>query len=129
MNSLFVKAALPNAFVFLMDYVSGYPPSSFANALVATTDTCVAVGALPDSEGETSIAVVLGAFEPAEKLSLRYEGVLHVKGPYLSLVNAMNQELGSIRFDSANANVQVWTDDPRVPSRIVFVVAPDDKYR
>ena len=118
-----VKLALPHSIVMVMDKVSGNPPTTFAGNLIASTATCVAVGAMSEYDGETTL---LFADEDDPQITslgyLAFDGLVEVQGKEISLVTALNQPLSSLPVQGGHTRVRVWVNDMSEPNRIGIVI-------
>ena len=120
-----VEVQVPNSLLLVMDPVHGVIPESMAGGLVATTDSCLAVGTLSEADGPTTLEVVdVGEFPGvAEGSWVAWEGSLVTSSGQLAVMDVLGQVLAS-RNVGADVIVRLVVNDASEPDRISVVVGP-----
>ncbi len=111
--------APPNALLLVVDHAGGKIPESMHGAAIASTDSCIAVGCKADVDGETEI--VLG---PAREVDPggppAFSGRLATTSGRVSVRTVLGTSLVEMPVSAAETVVQIWTNDPREPDRVVI---------
>jgi hypothetical protein len=68
-----INIAPENSLIFVMDHSVGEVPESMNKQSISYTDTCVAIGTLSASDGETNLILTDEIYNLSEDLSLRFD--------------------------------------------------------
>lgn len=121
MSSL-IQTAVPNSLVLVLDPDTGELPTSLDGRSIAASSTCVAVGAVSEFDGETTVCIGVPSELPRnEGLVLRWEGRLGTSGR-IGILNIYNEVLLEVPAPEA-ACVAIWTNDPDEPDKIWVLVS------
>lgn len=117
-----ITLAPPNSLILIMDQAFGNLPDAMDGQLISSTDSCVAVGTLAESDGTTNIILIENyQAEPDEKMV--FDGTLITPNKELSISDVDNKQLLTIRLTAATVRVQIYVNDPIEPSKIVINIA------
>lgn len=114
----------PYSVILVMDCASGEIPETLNHRLIAATSSCVAVGTLAETDGETTIVLTneIGYPNSDEQLFLKFSGKVAAPGKKLDICTAHLTVIVSIDLTFEMADVQVWANDDCEPDRICIVV-------
>ena len=107
-----VALSPPNAILFVLDRGS--------------QSRCIAVGTKPYVDGETTVTLTTNESEVIEEeLKQCFEGSIETLTGTLSVVTCELAEIVKVNLDeSAKAEVRIFCDDKRSPSRLVIYARP-----
>ena len=115
-----VTLSPPHSIIFIGDPTCSIDvPDDIGSGLVWATDTCVAVGTLAETDGETTIRLAPDFVEPQGDVV--FEGKLRTPGGVVAVHTSAAEMLISIPVGS-EAQVTVWANDAREPD-LLFVRA------
>lgn len=114
-----VKVAPSNSLVLVEDVDGGSPPESLNNALIAATDTCVAIGCLSECDGETEISLRSLA-ELAMDADPNFTGSLLVPTNRLAVRDIYGSILIEAPVAGSSVQLKIWTNHPSEPDRIII---------
>jgi hypothetical protein len=120
------KIAVPYSVVFVFDRKHGDTPDSMSTQLVSATSSCVAIGTLPDSEGETLIVLTTDERVITEGLLLAYNGTIETPNCEISVSTALNEEILTVPNVGCRCRISVWVNDKKTPDHIEIVVGYSD---
>ncbi len=122
-----IRIAPSNSVVLVMDTSIGEipdpDPEDVGEGVLAATSSCIAVGTLPQIEGDTHILLY---DEPAEMDltgTLAFDGPLEVRSGRMSVVSVLHEPLLGCNAPTPRARVQVWLNDDRLPDEIRIYVS------
>lgn len=115
-----IRTAPKNSLILVMDQTVGEVPESMAGALVAATNSCVAVGTLSEVEGETLISLSDERLEKRDRPPV-FDGVLSTPSKRLSVCSVLDEPLMSLDVPGLETRVQVWANDDLEPNEIRIV--------
>ncbi len=120
---LIVNTALSNGIVLVMDYESGEIPEGMGDGLVATTPSCVGVGALNEQFGNTEL-VLADQINEIDQIHMHviFDGQIECLSGELSLVSALYEKLISIPVSATHVRVRVFVNDDIEPDRVATLV-------
>jgi hypothetical protein len=111
------RVAPPNALVFIEDSNGGKIPDSMGRSLIATTDSCVAVGCRAEDDGETEIN--LGDYRDlGVGKDLVFDGVLSTPSRKLAVRTVLGQTLLEVDVAGKTTRLLVWVSDLAEPDHI-----------
>jgi len=112
----------PNSLIFVMDHEAGVLPDQITAGLVAATDSCIAVGTLASSDGETTVTLTddLGGLETGDMV---FDGVLSTPNHELSVCDVRNEKLITLRIQQACTRVRIFANDPSEHDQTLISVA------
>lgn len=108
----------PNSLILVMDHESGVLPDQITAELVSATESCLAVGTLAASDGETTVILTddLGGLGVGD---LVFDGALSTPNRELSICNVNNEKLLTLSVPEQSTWVKVFANDPFEPDIIV----------
>jgi hypothetical protein len=114
-----IKVALPHSLLFIMDSSGGTIPKPIGEGIVASTDSCIAVGCTPDMDGETE--TVLGTMaEVIPGLHLLFEGFLNTPTRRLIFQTSHNETLIEMPTPNQNTRIRVWANHEIQPDKVTI---------
>ena len=116
------RMPIPNGVFFVMDYEFGILPESMEDKLIASTPTCIAVGAKHDQDGDVLITLTNEETPELPVKLLRFDRRLSIPSKRLSIVTINNEELLTIELQEVSAEMAIWVDHEREPSEVIVVV-------
>jgi hypothetical protein len=120
--TLAAKLAPPNSVVLLGDPTQTGVPATMEGGLIASTDTCVAIGVLSEVDGET--AFTLG---PATEVDPGYppsfEGILLTPARSIALRTVLGAVVLEATVAGEETQVKVWANGQSEPDRIAIGIA------
>lgn len=123
-RSLDSPVYVPNAIIFVLgsNFEDAMIPKFRVDSLVTSTNNCIAVGTQPYVDRPVFIQFM--ATSPSDGRLMQI-AIAHIEAPggKLRCVTAENEVIAEHRVDGELANVEVWVDDPVLPSEVVFVAS------
>lgn len=114
---MYVSVLPPNALLLIMDPFSGEVPESMGGKLVASTQSCIAIGTRPPSDGETQVK--LQSDGPGlSKLVKAHEGIIEISGEKIAICTVYGDVILEEVVGSSKAKVAIWVDDVFEPKTI-----------
>ena len=111
------RIAPPNSVVLIEDSHGGAIPTSMNQSLIATTDSCIAVGCRAEDDGETEIT--LG---PCDKVDTGersvFEGTLRTPNRKVVIRTVHGVKLLEMAVPMTETTLKVWVNDPSEPDHI-----------
>jgi len=101
-----------------MDFSVGNLPARLRGALVAATDSCVAIGTLSQIDGETTI-MLTDSIEGLSVGALVFDGVLVTPSREISVCNVHNEKLLTLPLKALSVRIRVFANDLSEPDDIV----------
>ncbi|HJR75239.1 MAG TPA: hypothetical protein VJ806_16565 [Luteimonas sp.] len=111
----------PNSLILVMDHAIGVLPDQITAELVAITDTCLAIGTLSASDGETTVTLT-DDLDGLEVGKVVFDGALSTPNHELSVSNVLNQKLLTMPVATHLTKVKVFANDVSEPDQIVIFV-------
>lgn len=112
-----ISVSPPNSLILVMDFASGKVPEAMGSGLVSATESCVAVGCLPEHDGPTEIH--LGhTHEIPPTVALVFDGDICTANKRLSICSVMNEELLATGVTGHKTHVTIFANDPMEPDKI-----------
>lgn len=123
MNSVIL--APPHAILFIFDpsNKNADTPEYVDGELTAENHDCISVGTQAYVDGDTS--VTLGRRSEGidlTGLSRVFEGRIATPGRKIAIVTSESQSILEQNLDSTEAEVSIWTDDAKNPSRVTVMI-------
>jgi hypothetical protein len=113
------RVAVPNGVLCLEDERGGTPPHPVRGANLLATSSCIFVGCMIDSEGETEVMV-----GPADALDNRqiplFDGGLETPSLVLVISTVEGTKILDTAVSSPNTRVKIWTNHPRWPDKVII---------
>jgi hypothetical protein len=114
-----VKAAPPYCLVFISDPNGGELPTWTGELSVASTETCIALGCMMDSDGDTEFT--LGQRSEVDPGGIPvFEGKLKTPSFGVVLYSAEDKTILKIPAFQDETMVRVWTNRLRQPDRMII---------
>lgn len=111
------KLFLPNSVALIEDLSGGEVPVSMSHALIAATESCIAVGGKSESDGET--AINLGDVDSVNTGEQPvFEGVLKTPSRKVVVRTVTGDTLLSMPVPSTETNIKIWANDSIEPDCI-----------
>lgn len=119
MKTVSAKVPVLNGVVWFRDSVSNEDPEidGKKRPSVWATPSCVAIGCLPDSEGDTEIIVGLSAAVTPDR-QLRFDGWLETPSRRLIAELVVDREILRVDVPNAMTRLRIWTDGHDASARV-----------
>jgi hypothetical protein len=118
------RIAARNSLLLIGDREAGEIPESFDDKLVVSTPSCIAVGTLPEMDGETSIILTdeknCADADPA--LRRIFSGALATPNKEVHVYTVLEESVAKLPLPGNHCAVEVWADDETEPHRLCVVV-------
>jgi hypothetical protein len=112
------KVCLPNALILVMDPTTDDIPKTLGQGIIASTKSCVAVGATSDVDGETEIT--LGNMnDVSPEAHLLFEGQLNTEENRIAVMSPYREVLLEMAAKNKIVSVRIWVNGMIAPDRIV----------
>jgi hypothetical protein len=116
--SLSARVAPPHSLILVTTSEAPDVPL-LERVLVASTDTCIAVGTLMELDGETEVRMI--DYAPHDQsLGLALDCVLRSNEGFLAVRTTDGRELLRQGVTSASQRVRIWVSDSSEPDEIVL---------
>lgn len=119
MKSSSTRVPVLNSLVFIRDPTIEELPKIDGLSAVWVTTSCVAVSCLPDSEGETNIAI-----GPAQEIGLSgkplFDGWLKTPSRALVVETVLKEAIVETRVPNLNTRVRIWTNGHRATDFVII---------
>ena len=112
----------PNSLLLVMDRSVGIVPDSMEDGIVVSTTTCVAVGTLAETDGQTRIILTDENVMLFDDYSLIFEGILQTPSKRLSICTVMDEEVLSLEVSRPKIQITIWVNDDSEPNEIFVLV-------
>ena len=108
----------PYSLVFLLDPKSGTIPQSMDGLLIASTESCVAIGCRAEVDGSTKVTIgdidlVNPGYEPA------FDGEIETPSKALEIQSVLGTKLLNALVQGERTRVAIWVNDSREPDEII----------
>lgn len=114
----FAKIAPPNSLVLIVDASGGVVPASMSGSLIASTDSCIAVGCRSDVDGDTEFK--LGqASEVDPGGQPVFLGRLRTPSLKVVLQTVTGQAILESSVTQRETTIRVWANDPVEPDQVI----------
>jgi hypothetical protein len=111
------RVAVPNALLLISDVGGGRPPNVMEGALIASTPSCIAVGCMSDSNGETE--VTLGTMEGLPRENLAFEGELETPSRAVAVWTVLRETVLQAPVSHVRTGVRIWVNHPSEPNKVI----------
>src|SRR5262245_32223613 len=112
------RVAPPCALILVADPSNSEVPSKMSGALIASTDSCIAVGCRSDADGDTEFT--LGAAREVDPgYQPHFQGKLKTPSQRIALRSVLGQTILEEVVPSPETYVRVWINDPNEPDRVI----------
>lgn len=117
------SALIPHGVVFLYDptAIIDVPADTGAAPVLATAD-CISLWTVHDVDGPTTL-VLTDRFD-GDGCSLVFQGSVLAKGGKLAFNTSSCDPIIQVQLCGSVANVAIWANDAKWPSKIVCVASP-----
>jgi hypothetical protein len=115
------KIAVPNALILISDVDGGKPPELMQGRLVAATPSCIAVGCMADSNGETEI--IIGTEQGLRRGGdLVFEGELATPSRSVAVWTVRREIILRGPVAHSSTRVRIWVNHPTEPDTVTIVL-------
>jgi hypothetical protein len=113
------RIAIPNALLLISDVGGGRPPDVMQGALIASTPSCIAVGCMSDSNGETEIT--LGpTLELRQREHPAFEGELETPNRAVVVWTVLRDTILQAAVPQPRTRVCIWVNHPSEPDKVII---------
>ncbi len=116
MTKVSIRLAPPNSVILIEDSSGGEIPDLMNHSLVASTDTCIAIGCKAEDDGETEI--VLEEIREKNVGEQVFDGVLRTKTQKLVVRTVLGDTLLEIPVIGVETQLRIFANDPIEPDYI-----------
>jgi hypothetical protein len=118
------KVAPQRSLLLVMDKVSGEIPELMNGKLVVATHSCIAVGTLSQSDGETSVMLTDDHIHVQENSTLLkvFSGVLATPNKRVDLCTVLLQHILTLSVSNTESHVEIWANHKTEPDRLCVLV-------
>ncbi|HTI68583.1 MAG TPA: hypothetical protein VMF06_01350 [Candidatus Limnocylindria bacterium] len=117
-----IKRPIKNALILIADIDAGEIPSDMGDKVVASNRYCIAVGTLPDVDGETEISIS-DINNPPESAPLKaFQGILKTRSCHVAVKSVLLENILLIPVSREENELEIWTNDKFEPSKIVIII-------
>ena len=113
-----------NSLILVLDPSAGDIPNSMARQLVASTPSCIAVGTMSASDGETMVVLTDDKqcldFNPT--MQRVFEGFIDTPRMEVSVCTVDIEPILSLRVSAKRTGVEVWVNHEREPNRVYVLI-------
>lgn len=116
-----IRVAPPNSVVAISDISGGEAPEPKRKPTIQATSSCVVVGCMSETDGETNIVLgdaknVAGQGEPA------FDQLLHTPSRVIAIWTVDRQIILKADTGADETRLRIWLDDPSYPSEVVIAL-------
>lgn len=116
-----VSVRAPNSVVLVGDS-AGVPPESMSGGLASATSSCVAIGTLSESDGETTIQLVDAADAVDLPSQLAFEGYVETPSGRLTVASVLDDTYLERPVEAVSVPIRIWVNDSQEPDEICVVL-------
>lgn len=120
------RIAPPNSRIFVFDATAKniMIPACVSRELIASNDTCVSVGTLSESDGETTIEITSDRVYLVQA-DLRWTHGLRINTPgkQVSVVTSQNDRLLTVDCLATKSAITIGVNDESEPDRVVIFIS------
>ena len=111
--------AVPNALILISDLDGGVPPDVMGESLIASTPSCIAVGCMSDSNGETE--VILGATQEVDPNdNPAFVGELETRNRAIVVRTVLREPIVQAPVPRSSTRVRIWVNHPTEPDKVTI---------
>lgn len=122
MNTTSVLASPPYSLILILDPAKGLIPLTMNGALIAATNSCVAVGCRAEDDGVTKI--ILGPADLVDPgFSPIFSGTIETPSQLVEIQTVIGKTLLSTPVSNVITHVSIWTDDEQEPEQITVGIS------
>lgn len=120
-----IRIAPPNSLVLVMDPSADDIPEHFKGALVATTDSCIAVGTLSADDGISTIMLCCSDSPTiqSEELTCVCDCVIDTPQKKVVVNSIYDEALLGVDISTEHARIRIWVNHLTEPDLISIVVS------
>jgi hypothetical protein len=112
------KVAPPNSLVLVSGLGGAEIPKTLNDGLIASTDSCVAVGCQSDADGETEFT--LGATHEVDPGGQpAFQGSLATPGGKLVIQSVLGHKILEAPVKQQRTYIRIWVNDPIEPNKVI----------
>jgi hypothetical protein len=112
------KVAPLHSLILIVDPSGGEIPATMSGSLIASTDSCIAVGCRSDVDGDTEFTLgETGDVSPGSEPA--FQGRLKTPNRRVTLRTVTGQTILETPLLQQETMVRVWTNDPSEPDQVV----------
>jgi len=112
------KVAPPNSLVLISDSSGAEIPETMAGSLIASTNSCIAVGCQSDVDGETEFTLgTTREVDPGDKPV--FQGMLKTPNRRVAVRSVLGHTILETPVTQEQTTVRVWVNDPKEPDRVI----------
>src|SRR5882724_12399637 len=108
------RIAVPNALILISDVGGGKPPDQMQGDLIASTSSCIAVGCMADSNGETEITLGTGQ-ELHVRESPIFERELETPNRAVAVQTVRRETVLQASVARSRTRVRIWVNHMSEP--------------
>ena|SRR5438067_2075058 len=113
------KIAPPNSLVLLADASGGQIPGSMERSLITSTGSCIAIGCLSETDGETEFTLgVAQEVDPGDRPA--FHGNLNTPARKVVVRTVLGQTILEMPVPSDRTDIRIWVNDPMEPDRVII---------
>ena len=113
-----------NSLILILDPVTGIIPQSMACQLVASTPSCIAIGTMSASDGETVVVLTderqCVISDPA--MQQVFEGTIATPRMKVAVCTVDMEQILSSQVPTGLLSVEVWVNHKQEPSRVCVLI-------
>ena len=114
-----INLRVPNAIFFIRDAVTKDVPSIDKGVSIWSSPTCVAVGCVPDADGETKIVIgAPGGTDLARQPA--FDGTLQTPSRLVNVDIVPGEKILEQQVPGTSTRIRVWVNDPIAPDRVMI---------
>lgn len=114
------SVAPPNSLLLVVSSDEPAIPASMRGSLIASTNTCIAVGTRNELDGETMIALTDESLSNATKLTRAFEGTLDVEYGAVAVTDIYYEPYLKLTWSAPTVAVTIWVNDTKEPDIVMF---------
>lgn len=117
-----ISIAPENSLILIMDRTIGEIPETMNGVLVASTDSCIAIGTLCSIDGETLITLSNeNVIIEGNKLPI-FDNILNTPSKMISVCTVLNKAILEMEVKESRTRVQIQVNHSSEPDNIRIVV-------
>lgn len=116
----------PNSVLFVMDPSIGVIPDSMSRSIVASTDSCIAVGTNFEQEGSTNVLISDKRSKHAEFTRV-FEGCIRTPNFSLAVCDIYEDVMIEFRVLNSVSKIEIWVNQQHVPTAIEIITELQEK--
>jgi len=110
----------PNSVLFVMDPAIGVIPDSMSRSIVASTDSCIAVGTNSEQEGSTDVLISDKRSKHAGFTRV-FAGCIRTPNFSLAVCDIYEEVMTEFRVLNSVSKIEIWVNQQHVPTAIEII--------